>query len=82
MNLSKFEQGNLFYKSVLFDDDVKPSSDDGSLRKMSVDLDVEPADTTLTETNLSHDDDITPFEEPIENTIDAEVQDETIDTPK
>lgn len=79
VNISEIEQGKLSSKSFPFDDDVKPSSDNGSLKTMSAHLDFEPAVTTLTETNLSHDDDIRLFEEPIENT---EVQDEPMDTPK
>lgn len=80
VNISEIEQDKLSSESVLFDDDVKPSSDDGSLKKMSAHLDFEPAVTTLTDTNLSHDDDdIRLFEEPIVNT---EVLDEPMDTPK
>lgn len=81
MNISKSEQGKLSYESVLFDDDVKLSSnDDGSL-KMSADVDFEPADTSLIVTKFSHDDESS-LVDTIDNTADAEVQDEIIDSPK
>lgn len=84
VNISESEQGKISSKSVLFDDDVnvKPSSDDGSLKNMSTDLGFEPVATTFPEKNLSHGNDIRSFEEPIENTTNTEVQDEMMDTPK